>query len=63
MVSAVLPSGFAWAYVSGWWRIVRVRKCSEPGCRFDAFQEKPHCIRHRPHPAPPAPRLRQLALW
>lgn len=55
-----LPFGFCWAYVNRRWVVVRVRKCSVPGCRFDAFQEKNHCLRHRPRPAP---QLRQLSLW
>lgn len=52
-----------WAYVRGRWVVVRVRKCSVPGCRFDAFQEKAHCLRHRPQTTPPTPRLCQLILW
>ena len=63
MTSApTLPPGFCWAYVGNRWRVVRVRPCSVPGCRFDAFQEKPHCIRHWPKPASSASRLYQLAL-
>ena len=58
-----LSSRVRWAYVNQRWVLVWARHCAAPGCRFEAFQEQEHCIRHRLRPAPPAPSLRQLSLW
>ena len=57
-------SRLRWSWSKNRWAQVPERRCTTPGCRFQAVPGLPHCIRHKPQPVPLAPQPReQLRLF